>query len=968
MAATVTQSMPSDMKPAIVDVPPPTSPRKRRRRAPTTGAADDCFACQDLHTSCDRRRPYCTQCLDRGKDCSGYKTVLTWGVGVASRGKLRGLALPIAMSRKVEPDEDAPPKSVKKRSTGSQSKGGQQKNGDNVRIKQEPGHEEKTSKSRSSSTLQPPLTTTFGFVNVDPNAPHSASIPSTADFQWQPPQAASHRRVTSEMQGPSPKRHLRRHSLEHLHIPIAPLPNYGPIPLTAGVYNTYPNPSFTNTIDSSSVGQGFGVYEHNMLPMYKEFQPQPMMSRSGEGSFFPNSLPGHWASPEHMNPPLPSEHPSRASFREGENFYTDPELSSTFDHILTGQTQQQVSQEMSSTGDEDVEDIGRGSDSLTMSQPFTANSTDYSMMLMRQMSASKLGNTPQLQFYINYYDKVISPVIVAFDGPTNPYRCHILNLATRSETLQHAIAALSASNIRLRRQQSDAGTEQRLLQENPHDNTVRKSSIAHNELLNELSHSPDVSVPEAGMPSVEELYHKSESIRSLNMQLADPSRRKDDSILATLLVLCLYHICDTGIAKFRTQFAGVKKILALRGELNSKSKRTQWLTTMFMWFDAMTATVNDREGQFSSTMDSPTEPSLDAFRFSGDQDEWVLENLAGCDGRLFKIISQLGRLNLLSQNKPVSPLPSKSTPVTTKTPTPKASPHPRTAEYYSMNHNRFDGNGFGTLLAEEDLYVNQPDYYQTPPIISPTTFPPPDSRYQFWNEWSDIRHRLTTWTPVSDDLPNSMGGHSSLNPFALESSHAGLSTQGTPTPGETTYPSDVSCNRVDVNHISESFRYSALLYIERLAYPDLPSSSQNIQFLVNSSLRHIKLVRSDVYLLWPLFITGTECVNEEDRDVIRNRCLDIQKDSGFFNNISGLSLLEKVWARDRERSERAARTGGAGKGGGDEELAAENEKREAGEAHLTADGRGAAMGAVKGRNAFRWREVMGTVDGEYIVI
>ena len=29
--------------------------------------------------------------------------------------------------------------------------------------------------------------------------------------------------------------------------------------------------------------------------------------------------------------------------------------------------------------------------------------------------------------------------------------------------------------------------------------------------------------------------------------------------------------------------------------------------------------------------------------------------------------------------------------------------------------------------------------------------------------------------------------------------------------------------------------------------------------------------------------------------MIRERCLDIQKDSGFFNNQSCLELLEKVW-------------------------------------------------------------------------
>ena len=77
--------------------------RERRRRAPATGAADDCFACRKRDIKCDRLRPYCSQCLEQDKDCSGYKTQLTWGVGVASRGKLRGQALPIPQKTKKSP-------------------------------------------------------------------------------------------------------------------------------------------------------------------------------------------------------------------------------------------------------------------------------------------------------------------------------------------------------------------------------------------------------------------------------------------------------------------------------------------------------------------------------------------------------------------------------------------------------------------------------------------------------------------------------------------------------------------------------------------------------------------------------------------------------------------------------------------------------------------------------------------------
>jgi hypothetical protein len=93
-----------------------TAARKRRRRAPAGGASDDCFTCIKRNVKCDRRRPYCSQCLEVSNECSGYKTQLTWGVGVASRGKLRGLSLPIA---KAPPVAREPKKSPSQRARAS---------------------------------------------------------------------------------------------------------------------------------------------------------------------------------------------------------------------------------------------------------------------------------------------------------------------------------------------------------------------------------------------------------------------------------------------------------------------------------------------------------------------------------------------------------------------------------------------------------------------------------------------------------------------------------------------------------------------------------------------------------------------------------------------------------------------------------------------------------------------------------
>ena len=856
---------PAKVKAAALTVAePPTSPRKRRRRAPTTGAADDCFACQDRHTQCDRRRPYCTQCLDRGKDCSGYKTTLTWGVGVASRGKLRGLSLPIAKSKKVAPVEPDSETTSKKAS-------GSSKSSTPANAKSEAGAE-KPLKRPNPSTYPPP--TTYGFVNVDPNATTPSPVLPASNYQWPVPHPPTRNNNSRSVLRPNLKKGIRRHSLEPLHVPALHTHEFAAAPMTAAVYSGFGD-QFESAVDYSPVTPAFQQFDR---PMYKEEYTMHggIVTSPMQGNFFTGHDLGAWPS-ETMSSSLSSDQSSR-DFREDDGFFADPVVANTLDHLLGHQ--QIPSGPENEPEDQRVKEEALQEHSIVAYETFQSNNRfedggiSTSLELSKSIPSLSIGNTSGLRFLINYYDKVISPVIVAFDGPTNPYRTHILQLASESETLQHAIAALSASNLRMRREHNPSSATQvrPSLTDTPHDNSVRKSSLAHKFLNDDLEHAADTKT-HPGVPSKEELHHKGESIRTLNAQLADPARRKDDSILATLLMLCLYHICDTGVAKFKTQFAGVKKILALRGDIGTNSKESAWLRTMFTWFDAMTATVNDREGQF-------TDATCDTLSSSSFPDEeWALENLAGCDGRLFSTIAKLGRLNLLSQGKAVVGSPSTR-------PSPKPSSPPRAQEYYSMNYSRIDGNGWSTL--DDSPF---PDYT--------------DGRTEFWAEWHDIRRKLQEWSLSSASLP----------------------------PPKHTPALEV--NRLDLRNISESFRYSALLYTERLAYPDSPSSAARFQQLVTQALYYISLVKSDVYLLWPLFITGTECVEEAHRGLIRGRCLDIQKDSGFFNNISGLELLEKVW-RDDDRERKVAEMSGSI--------------------------------ATNGCKGFKWRRAMEKVDGEYIVI
>jgi len=460
---------------------------------------------------------------------------------------------------------------------------------------------------------------------------------------------------------------------------------------------------------------------------------------------------------------------------------------------------------------------------------------------------------------LDYYDKYICPVLVAFDDQKNPYRMHVIHLAMRNPELQNAIAALATNNMRMR-----GGIEGRRL------------SVRHNHRLIPDHAYLKMTTQELremhGRPSAEEHHYKKQSIALLNKKLVDFEGSQDDSVLATLLILCLFHVCDSGFTKFKTQLAGVQKLLSLR-DRNVRSEFIGWIETFFTWFDVMTAAVNDREIEVRGD-------SLDMMNLGTNLG--ALEHHSGCEGRLFKLIARLGRLSLLSQNRPVRDGDD----------TPTSSPRPKKVkDFYSFSFANMDGNGWGTPI------------YERQPPFSPTH---EDGRSTFWAEWQDVRTRLQEWEFRS---PKGARPEAPLSPAQSA-----------------------------LVHISESFRYAALLYTERLAHPTIPASAPNLQHLVSQGLFHIAQVGItscvNKFLLWPLFILGTECVEAGQRAMIRQRCIEIQRESGFFNNVSGLEVLERVWREDDEW---------AHAGGGN-------------------------LAARPNGHPFRWRKAMDRVDGEYIVL
>ncbi|KAI4719725.1 hypothetical protein E4T48_03992 [Aureobasidium sp. EXF-10727] len=791
--------------------------RKRRRRTTTTGAADDCFTCQKRDAPCDRRRPYCGQCLEIGKDCSGYKTTLTWGVGIASRGKLRGLTCPVA-------EKTDGPVGVTKRNSLSQ-----------------PRRKPSTTATASARAVSPRIDISTNAVlppSQEPLYTPSYGLLSPLDSQqptfWQSVQQYANPEL------PSPTSPFDNAQLLHQRNPT----EYPLTPVSL---------SYNDGLQSSA---NYSLVEPSPQS-YSDSYPPP-------STFYPD-------------PPL---EPSSAV---EERKFSQHQDTSFFEpgYDVNGADYNQTIQSDS---------FDYASLDLTLADPQQPSSTlpELAISIPRSMATSLFYHlSPRMQYLLDYYDKHICSVLVAFDDTINPYRMHILQLATHNQGLQNALAALSLNNMRMRL----------------HKRAPPKGFL---EELDNKQQDNDNSI--LARPSPEESYYKSVSIGQLQAQLADAANAQDDSVLAILLILCLFHVCDSGFSKFKTQLEGVQRLLSMR-DPGVRTGFIGWVEMFFAWFDVMTSTVNDRETEIQGDR-------LDMLHFSSNLG--ALEQFSGCDGRLFKLIARLGRLNLLSQNRPVRPDPRNSRASYGATATPKSKDpnafstqrgrRPR-SHVEPVDFSRLDGNGWGALLAEP-----QEDFDTIYREAS-------DTRQEFWKEWHDIRSRLETW---SMDSP-------CLSPTALESSAASLE------PGQR-----------DLTHINESFRSSALLYTERLAHPFLPSSSPKFQAHVRNALSHIAALEItscvNKFLLWPLFISGTECVDAADQALVRDRCIEVQIESGFFNNISVLDVLEKVWAENDNQDVQDADS--------DEVQRRRDSAKENGDCI----------------QAFRWRKAMDRVDGEYLVI
>lgn len=661
-------------------------PKKRARRAPAAGAANDCFTCQELHMTCDRRRPYCSQCLEHDRSCSGYKTALTWNIGVASRGKLRGLALPIATSDKV--------------SCRSVARGRKRWVISNQLPELDSGSSDfrPAMASQSSDPSAKIGTKQYSFVNMDPK--HSAMAPTS------PPPGARCRSAPQSDPRTSPRvrKRPRRHSSEPL---LAPYPDQlhrlQDPQVSANASGLSNEHGLGISIDSSPTAPFVAASESYLghlldfpasgdlltADLYTEPEPMRWLRDSSSGLNLDPSIADY---PHHKLLPTVA-----ASAVKADNIVLNQE---SFD--VYGLAANNAIWGDDSTTDNNIHYPSQDHQAMNVSGLSYA---DELILGIPQPPSFQSGQTSNLRCLIDYYDRVIPPVSTTVGSPTHLCKAYILRLAAGSGALRYAIAALSANYMRQRCACARPNPSRQPFSDFFHDEFVRKYSSAHNMLDAGRNQIPSLCL---GERLEKEFYFKEISSRVLNEQLGNMDLRKEDSLRATILSLCLDHVCGMGLANLKRRFASVTKIVSLHGEITTINiKAMSWLAIMFTWFDSMILAGGPGREHFTGT-------SMMMIR-SG-----VNGRLAGCNGKLFNIIAKFRRLNLASGGDPL------------------------------IQAHQAANLGFGQILIPTD---NQYDYGS---MMNPTqaheggpaSFAEAETdlpRTQFWKERNELQAELEGW-------------------------------------------------------------------------------------------------------------------------------------------------------------------------------------------------------------------------------
>ncbi|KIW06296.1 uncharacterized protein PV09_02763 [Verruconis gallopava] len=737
-------------------------PRKRRRRTAVTGAAEDCFTCRKKQVKCDRRRPYCTQCLEMGKDCTGYRTTLTWGVGVASRGKLRGLSLPIANSSKRAPTSNDDGKS----------------------------HRANTEKAATSPSPVPPQLERKGpDDNFSPPYHRTAELGSTVypHGSYSP---------TSPIPIPSQQGRSGWHMSNFADV----LDGYQNLLSKATRLQIRPNPlrrihtTGTASLDEVAYSTPSSAFSDSDYPSPSEFPatpedygiPEPLVNSYSESYPCPP--------PEQLQPvdsyryvETPRSFPSNTAFSVPEvasvrstssnySMLASSALPTSFSDLLhshdyTPTNELSHSYPVGQKVDHDY--FSDGLSDFSVSVPST-----WPALQPTHKNSGLRGLPSRMQFLLGSYSKAVCPLFVASDHERNPYRLHVMAHLNSSLPLQYAVAALVSCHLKSYKADD-------------------LSALAMDSFESSQTIPMKVDCPN---PEQHELNYKKLATDAFNDALKTSNMSGDESILITLLVLCLLHLSESGFGNFKIGLAGVKKLLSLHksGAQGQLSETMSWAENWFLWLDILVSAMGDG----AAARQSEVLNALDRSAYLGS-----VEYLANCEGQLYDAVARL--------------------------------------KDWSLSLTR--------LAPSRDFYGGQ------------ITSCEPDLAFEtsrhFWTPLSKVQSRL-----------KSIASHPNFH--------------------------EAEADPMILNYTMDCFKNAAAIYAERITRVNQEPST-HIEDIVARSIPCVTGISSssciNEFILWPLLVIGTECVQEHHRDLFRQRIATATSGSHFFGDFSCVEVLFKVW-------------------------------------------------------------------------
>ena len=520
--------------------------------------------------------------MDIGKDCTGYKTTLTWGVGVASRGKLRGLSLPIANSAKKA---NASGDDGKDQSTSAPKR--------EVSPTSNPEHLHKTRSAdmhlhgfHDSGSLGVGFYPSSAYNPTSPipvPMPPSQNMWGQVDFNQ--PLESYNAFAGKQMRMPMRPNPLRR-------IQTAPAHPYEEsvysTPSSAFSDSDYPSPKdFPATPEDYSIPEPY-------VGSYSESYPGPPEQLHGADYGYGEPPRSYPTSTVFAMPAMST------SMHSSSNFSVLPSSTSptAFGDLLqcnnftpTNETAHAFS--VPQGGDQDYFSDGFSD--------FSVSHVPSSWPAHEPTEPPGLRTLPpRTRFFLQSFDQAICPLLVAVDDRRNPYRLHVTTLISTNMPLQYAMAALVINQTRRRRSSGQSAT-----------------------------HRAATSLE----PSADEMEYRAKATEAFNTALRHTHAVSTDAILIALLMLCLLSLAETGFGKFKVGLVGVRRLLSSRAtDKGSESTLAKWATQWFIWLDIIasvaTPTVGGEDERFVEMLH--TSASLGS-----------LEYVANCQGRLYRMVAKL---------------------------------------------------------------------------------------------------------------------------------------------------------------------------------------------------------------------------------------------------------------------------------------------------------------------------------------